>query len=64
MLPEPVFVTLTRFLLASVATADDAVRPERFSEVPEAAPRVGVTNVGEVASAMPPEPVTANPRAV
>ena len=64
LLPEPVLVTLIRFLLASVATAEDAVRPESCKEVPVAAPRTGVTKVGEVARAMPPEPVTFCPRAV
>src|SRR6185437_9305028 len=58
LLPVPVFVTLTRFLLASVATALDAVNPERLSDVPAAAPMVGVTSVGEVARTFAPEPVT------
>lgn len=58
LLPVPVLVTLTRFFDASVATADEMVRPLRFSEVPVAAPTLGVTNAGDVAKTATPVPVS------
>jgi hypothetical protein len=57
LFPEPVFVTETRFFEASVATAEDAVKPDNWSEVPKAAPIFGVVNVGEVCKTTAPEPV-------
>ena len=59
LLPVPVFATLTRFLLASVAKADDAVSPVSCSDVPAAAPIFGVVKAGEVASTLLPVPVFA-----
>jgi hypothetical protein len=46
-----------RFLEASVTRAEEAVRAERFREVPAAAPRMGVMRVGVLARTTAPEPV-------
>ena len=59
LFPEPVFATLTRFLLASVATAAEAVRPVSAREVPVAAPNTGATRVAPVARTLFPEPLFA-----
>jgi hypothetical protein len=45
LLPVPVLTTETKFLLLSVATASEAVNPERLRLVPVAAPMTGVVIV-------------------
>jgi hypothetical protein len=52
--------TLTKFFVASVKIGCEAVRPVRFSDVPVAAPMVGVTRVGDEARTLLPVPVDAN----
>jgi hypothetical protein len=57
LLPEPVFVTETRFLEASVATADEGVKEDSCSELPAAEPIFGVIKFGEVDKTIDPVPV-------
>jgi hypothetical protein len=57
LLPLPVFVTLIKFLLLSVATADEIVNPLKLREAPNAAPILGVVRVGDVPKTNAPDPV-------
>jgi hypothetical protein len=50
----------TRFFDASVWRIDDAVKEESWSDVPVAAPRIGVVSVGEVDRTTSPVPVDVN----